>query len=142
MAKIPVPRPAKGSFNKERPVSELLRWQLRHMHEVEKKLPHYDRSHTNVEKIKTEGEAAQYLKKVTAKLHRRGKIKIPRPVPGSFNKHRPISDLLKSQVEHFHEVEMTWPAGKRTSIDIRTIETEHEAAAYIARITAALHRPE
>src|SRR5215471_2887537 len=138
MVTIKVPKPAKGSFNKNRPVSDLLRSQLRHLHEVEKNLAHHHRTGRNVEEIKTEGEASEYIKTVTAKLHLR-KVKVPRPAPGSFHKHRPISDLLKTQIEHFHEVEMTWPEEKRTGTDCHSIKTEHEAAAYLKKMTAILH---
>jgi hypothetical protein len=50
-----------------------------------------------------------------------------------------MSDLLKSQVEHFHHVEMAWPPEKRTGMNIAKVRTEHEAAAYIGKITAMMH---
>lgn|SRR5262249_45036808 len=139
MVTIKVPKPAKGSFDKNRPVSELIKHQLRHWHEVEKHLPHHHRTARNIEEIKTEGEASEYLKRVTARVHIQGKVKVPRPAPGSFHKHRPISDLLKTQIEHFHEVEMTWPEGKRTGTDCHSIKTELEAAAYLKKMTAIMH---
>jgi hypothetical protein len=139
MATIKVPKPAKGSFNKDRPVSDLIRAQLRHWHEAEKKLPHHHRTGRNIEEIKTEGEASEYLKTVTARCHIQGKVKVPRPVSGSFHKHRPISDLLKTQIEHFHEVELRWPEDKRTGIEVHSIKTEHEAATYLKKMTGILH---
>jgi hypothetical protein len=139
MAKIAVPRPGKGSFNKNRPPSDLLRSQMRHLYEVEKQMPHRHQTGRNIEEIKTEGDAAEYIRRVTQKLHKTEKVKVPRPAPGSFHKHRPLSDLLRKQVEHFHEVEMTWPAEQRTGTDPKTIKTETDAASYIRAITAQLH---
>jgi hypothetical protein len=139
MVKIPVPRPAKGSFNKDRPISDLLKSQLKHFHEAERNLPYQHRTGRNVAEIKTEGEASAYIAKVMSRLHVRGKIKVPRPAAGSFHKHRPPSDLLKSQIEHFHEAEMSWPEQERTGVDVSSIKTEHEAAEYIRKVTARLH---
>src|SRR6476646_6285176 len=139
MAKIVVPKPAKGSFNKDRPASDLLKSQLKHLHALEKSLPHRLQTGHNVDEIKTESQASAYIKKVTSRLHPRGKVQVPRPAPGSFHKHRPMSDLLRRQVEHFREAERQLPADRQTRIDIDSIRLEHEAAAYIGRVTSALH---
>ena len=143
MAKIRVPKPAKEAFHKSRPVSDLLRWQIRHMHEVEQHLPHDHRTGINSHAIKTESEASAYIRKVTekltAKVHLRHVVPVPHPAPGSMNKHRRISQLLKQQIRHFREVEKMWPAGKQTGIDIEAVKTEAEAAAYIRKITGMLH---
>ena len=137
--KIVVPKPAKGSFNKQRPASDLLKSQLKHLHALEKSLPHRLQTGRNVEEIRTEGGASAYIKKVTSRLHLRGKVRVPRPAPGSFHKHRPVSDLLRRQVEHFREAERQLPADRQTGIPIDSIRLEHEAAAYIGKVTAALH---
>jgi hypothetical protein len=139
MAKIVVPKPAKGSFNKDRPASDLLKSQLKHLHALEKSLPHRLQTGHNVDEIKTESQASAYIKKVTSRLHPRGKVKVPRPAPGSFHKHRPLSDLLTRQVEHFREAERLLPVDQQTGIHIGSIRLEHEAAAYIGKVTAALH---
>lgn len=60
MTLIHVPRPPKSAFYKGRPVSSLLKNQIRHLQEAEFNL------------IKTEGEAAEYIRRVTAKLHPEG----------------------------------------------------------------------
>jgi hypothetical protein len=112
---------------------------MRHLYEVEKQMPHQHRTGRNIEEIKTESEAAEYIRRVTQKLHKTEKVKVPRPAPGSFHKHRPLSDLLRKQVEHFHAVEMSWPTEKRTGIDPKAIKTETDAASYIKAITARLH---
>ena len=72
MAVIKVPKPAQGSFNKNRPVSALLRNQILHLQEVERKFPPSRHSGIYINEIKTEGEAADYIKKVTARLHPEG----------------------------------------------------------------------
>ena len=72
MAVIKVPKPAQGSFNKNRPVSALLRNQILHMHEVERKFPPSRHSGVYINEIRTEGEAADYIQKVTARLHPEG----------------------------------------------------------------------
>jgi hypothetical protein len=142
MAKIPVPKPAKGSFNKDRPASDLLRAQMRHLYEVEKQLPHRHRTGHNIEAITTEAQASEYIRRVTTRLHLRGKIEVPRAEAGSFHKHRPVSDLLKKQIEHFREAEMRLRPETRTGIDVNSIKTEEEAGIYIRKITAILHPQE
>jgi hypothetical protein len=72
MAVIKVPKPQEGSFNKNRPVSALLKNQILHLHEVERKFPPSQHSGIYINAIKTEGEAAAYIKKVTARLHPEG----------------------------------------------------------------------
>ncbi|HET9285439.1 MAG TPA: hypothetical protein VFR24_26100 [Candidatus Angelobacter sp.] len=139
MAKIVVPKPAKNSFNKDRPASDLLKAQVKHLHEMEKNLPHRLKTGRNVDEIKTEGEASAYIKAITNRLHPKDKIKVPRPAAGSFHKHRPLSDLLKRQVEHFREAERSLPPNEQTGMDINEIRLEHEAATYIGKVTAALH---
>lgn len=139
MAKIQVPRPARGSFNKNRKASDLLLAQVKHLQEAERGLPHHHRTATRGEGIASEADASDYIRKVTAKLHLRGKIKVPKPAAGSFHKHRPISDLLRSQIAHFREAEMKLPAASRTGIEVASIKTEQQAGEYIRRVTATLH---
>jgi hypothetical protein len=139
MAKIRILKPAPGSFNKHRPISQLLKSQIEHLQESEKQLPPEQRSGVQLGEIKTETQAAEYVREVTAKLHSRHKIKILQPEAGSFRKERPLSALLRNQIQHLHEVEKTLPPEKRTAVDVAAIRTEAEAAAYIRKITAALH---
>ena len=72
MAVIKVPKPQEGSFNKNRPVSALLKNQILHLHEVERKFPPAQHSGIYINAIKTEGDAAAYIEKVTARLHPEG----------------------------------------------------------------------
>jgi hypothetical protein len=139
MTKIVVPKPAQGSFNKDRKPSDLLKSQMRHLHELEKNLPHRLQTGHNVEEIASEADASHYIRTVTSRLHPSGKVKVPKPAAGSFHKHRPMSDLLNRQVEHFREMEGSLPISLRPKKDDKPLRLEHEAATYIGKITAALH---
>jgi len=68
---INVPKPAKGSYNHHRLLSKnlLILNQVKHFHEVEKTLPPEQQSGMNVADIKTEGQAAEYIRRITAVLH-------------------------------------------------------------------------
>jgi hypothetical protein len=68
------------------------------------------------------------------------RIHVPRP-KDAFNPDRPMGSLLRSQVEHLREAESKLPLRYRHEIDtyIKAIKTEGEAAAYIRRITEAIH---
>jgi hypothetical protein len=72
MAVIKVPKPPRSAFNKNRPVSALLKNQMLHLHEVEKKFPPAHHSGIYINAIRTEGEAAEYIRRVTARLHPEG----------------------------------------------------------------------
>ena len=74
MATIKVPRPPEDSYNPDRPVSALLKAQIRHLHEAERGLPL--RHHTDIytKAIKTEGEAAEYIGRVTEAIHKAHKM--------------------------------------------------------------------
>ena len=63
-------------------------------------------------------------------------IRIPKPRRNAFNKHRPISTLLRMQVKHFHEIEKQLLLAELT--DIELIKTEGQAAEYVAKMTARL----
>jgi len=68
-------------------------------------------------------------------------VKIPKPSPGSFNKNRPLAKntLILNQVKHFREMEMKLPPDQHTGIDGSSIQTEGQAAEYIAKVTKLLH---
>jgi hypothetical protein len=72
MTVIKVPEPPKSAFNKNRPVSALLKNQILHLHEAELRFPARDQTNIYINNIKTEGQAAQYIRQVTAKLHPTG----------------------------------------------------------------------
>jgi hypothetical protein len=66
-------------------------------------------------------------------------IRVPRTPKESFNKHRPVSDLIRKQVEHFQHVESKLSDAQRRTLPQGHIRTEHEAAEYIAAMTQLLH---
>lgn len=70
MTLIHVPRPPKDAGNPNRPVSSLLQSQVEHLHEAERRLPNRYHSDIYINAIKTEGEAAEYIRKVTEAIHR------------------------------------------------------------------------
>jgi hypothetical protein len=69
MTVIRVPVPAKNSFNPDRPVSGLLKAQILHLQDAEKRLPLDLRSNIYINAIKTEGEATEYIRQVTEAIH-------------------------------------------------------------------------
>lgn len=73
---IEVPKPAPGSYDPSRPLSKntLLLHQVRHFQQVEQSLPESERTGHDPASITTEGQAADYLRKMTAKLHPQGAV--------------------------------------------------------------------
>jgi hypothetical protein len=70
MALIHVPRP-QNAYDPDRPMGSLLKAQVDHLREAESKLPLRYRNEidTYIKAIKTEGEAATYIRKVTQAIH-------------------------------------------------------------------------
>jgi hypothetical protein len=68
MTMIHVPRP-KNAFNPNRPVSALLKAQMEHLRQAASRLPLRYRSEIYINAIKTEGEAAKYIRDVTEAIH-------------------------------------------------------------------------
>jgi len=71
MARIAVPKPPASAYNPDRPVSGLLKAQAEHMSAAAHSLPlkfraRIDRYH---KAIRTEGEAAEYVRQVTEAIH-------------------------------------------------------------------------
>jgi hypothetical protein len=69
MVVIPVPKPPKNAMKPNRPVNTLLRNQLQHLQEAEFRLPVKLQTNVYINAIKTEGEAAEYIRRVTEALH-------------------------------------------------------------------------
>lgn len=65
-------------------------------------------------------------------------IRVAAPPKTAFNQNRPISDLIKSQVEHLKHLEERLPAEQRSLLPEGAIVTEADAARYIAAMTAVL----
>jgi len=70
MAVIAVPKPSKKSMNPDREVNCLLRAQVEHLQHAERRLPLRYRSEIYTHAIRTEGEAAQYIREVTEAIHK------------------------------------------------------------------------
>jgi hypothetical protein len=68
-------------------------------------------------------------------------VKFPKPSKIAYNPNRPLSKniLILKQVEHFHHVDERLPEEFRTHAKFEEIQTEGQAAAYIARVTRAIH---
>jgi hypothetical protein len=69
MTMIKVPKPPQSAYDPSRPVSALLKVQVEHLYEAEKRLPSRYRSEVYVNAIRTEGEAANYIRAVTEAIH-------------------------------------------------------------------------
>jgi len=67
---IPVPKPSKKAWNPERPVNALLLVQVEHLQHAERRLPLRYRSRIYTHAIRTEGEAARYIREVTEAIHK------------------------------------------------------------------------
>ena len=69
---VKVPKPSSQSFNMHRPLAKnaLLVNQVAHFKELEKELAPEHHTGIHVDDIKTEAQAAEYIRKMTVKLHR------------------------------------------------------------------------
>jgi hypothetical protein len=74
ITRIDVPKPPDSARNPQRPVSDLIKAQLRHVQHAENaRLPHGKRSGVDIRDLKTEGQAAEYIRQVTLLLHPQGR---------------------------------------------------------------------
>ena len=69
MPAIHVPRPSKNAMNPDRPVNALLLAQVSNLQHAERRLPLRYRTRIYTHAIKTEGEAAEYIREVTEAIH-------------------------------------------------------------------------
>lgn len=71
MVLIRVPQPPKNAYDPDRPMGSLLKSQVDHMREAESKLPlrYRHEIETYVRAVRTEGEAARYIRAVTEAIH-------------------------------------------------------------------------
>ncbi len=70
---IVVPRPSSASFHKRRPISDLIRAQIKQFQAVEKELPPEWRTGIDASEIATEQEAANYIQQMTITLRLAGR---------------------------------------------------------------------
>jgi hypothetical protein len=98
MTLIKVPKPPKSAYDPGRPMNTLLEWQVEHLHEAEKRLPvnYQTRIYTNA--IKTEGEAAEYIRAVTEAIRDAHKEAAARRVPPAVKRKRVIE--IAAAAEH------------------------------------------
>jgi hypothetical protein len=66
-------------------------------------------------------------------------ISVPKPAEAAFDPNRPVSALLKAQIEYLHVAERRLPPRYHTDVYINAIKTEGEAAEYIRAVTEAIH---
>jgi hypothetical protein len=86
---VQVPRPHAPEFSPDRPITDLVRNQIMHLSLAERHLPARDRSGIDIYSIQTEGQAAEYIRHVTKKLHPEGAEKPKRSPKSKSKKHRP-----------------------------------------------------
>ncbi len=69
--RVRVPRPSPASFNPQRLVTKnaLLENQIKHFHALEQSLLQQLQTGIRFEDVRTEGEAAEYIRRITAVLH-------------------------------------------------------------------------
>jgi len=66
---IPVPKPRQSAMNPDRPVNALLQVQIQHLRNAERNLPLRYRTEIYANAIRTESEAARYIRAVTEAIH-------------------------------------------------------------------------
>jgi hypothetical protein len=69
-------------------------------------------------------------------------ITVPKPSRSAYNPNRPLRSnaLVAAQVQHFAEADKNLPPEFQTGVDPASITTEGEAAAYVRKVTEAIHR--
>ncbi len=70
MPVIHVPRPSRSASNPERPMNALLWSQVQHLQHAERRLPLKYRTEIYTHAIRTEGEAAIYIREITEAIHK------------------------------------------------------------------------
>jgi hypothetical protein len=71
---IRVPKPSRNAYNPDRPLSRntLVQAQVKHFEEADKRLPPELQTRVDINSIATEGQAADYIRKVTQAIHTGG----------------------------------------------------------------------
>jgi hypothetical protein len=68
---VKVPRPYAAPYNPDRHITDLVRNQILHLSLAERHLPEHHRTGVDVYSIETERQASEYIRHITAKLHRK-----------------------------------------------------------------------
>ena len=66
-------------------------------------------------------------------------ISVPKPSATAMNRNRPISDLIRDQIDHLYKAEGMLPPDQQTGVDVHSIQTEAQAAAYIQQVMSKLN---
>jgi hypothetical protein len=106
MALIHVPRP-RNAMDPDRPVNALLKSQVLHLHDAESKLPVRHRTDIYINAIKTEGEAANYIRRVTEAIHAAHATAVAKRAPPVAKRKRVIEIAAVAEDR---------PVRKRTSV--------------------------
>jgi hypothetical protein len=71
---VHVPKPSRKAYNPNRPLERnlLIKSQVEHFAEADRHLPPEYQTGIDVSTVKTEGQAAEYVKQVTAAIHKTG----------------------------------------------------------------------
>jgi hypothetical protein len=71
---IQVPKPSRAAYNPSRLLDKntLIKAQVEHFREAESNLPEHLRTDVDVAGIRTEGEASQYIRRVTRAIQQSG----------------------------------------------------------------------
>jgi hypothetical protein len=94
---VKVPRPHAKRFEPHRPITDLVRNQLLHLSLAQRHFPREHHHPTDVYSIKTEGEASEFIRHVTAKLHSmKGKDSKP-PKKNKLRKSKPTKKTSRTK---------------------------------------------
>ena len=69
---VKVPKPQANAYNPDRPISDLVRNQIKHLSLAERHLAKRHRAGVDIYSIKTERQASAYIEHLTRKLHPKG----------------------------------------------------------------------
>ncbi len=71
---IKVPKPSRAAYNPNRPLGKnaLIKAQVEHFKEAESQFPEHLKTGIAEAEIRTEGEAADYIRRVTRAIHETG----------------------------------------------------------------------
>jgi len=112
MSLIHVPRPPKSAMNPDRPASGLLKWQVRHLHAAQRNLPHRFQTDIYVNAIKTEGEAAEYIRQVTEAVHQAHEVAARKRARAAVRHRRALAASAAAETP---ETRKTGPGKKKQS---------------------------
>jgi hypothetical protein len=66
-------------------------------------------------------------------------VEVPEIEETAYDHDRPISSLIRTQLQHLQAAEHLLPKKDHTHININRLHTEREASEYIQKVTSKLH---